>query len=61
MEYIQKELNISGNLTKDASPQILRRLLNGNIFQERVEKSRRGEKDLDIATNPEAEAADGSQ
>ena len=35
--YIQKELNIAGNLTKDTSPQMSRRLLNGNIFHERVE------------------------
>ena len=59
--YIQKELNIGGDLTKDTSPQILRRLLNGNISHERVAKSRRKEKDLNIATNPEAVAADGSQ
>ena len=59
--YVPKELNIDVDLTKVTSPQISRRLLNENISHGRVAKSRRKENDLNIATHPEAIAADGSQ
>ena len=59
--YVNKRLNISGNLTKDTAPQILRRLLNGNIPQESLEISKEKEKDLNIETNQEADAGDCRQ
>ena len=44
LRYVHKRLNISGNLTKDTSPQILRRLSNGNTpprkFRKPKEKKR---------------------
>ena len=54
MGYLPKGLNISGNLAKDTSHHILRRLLNGGIFQVAIDSRRGGEKDLDIETAQKA-------
>ena len=48
--YLPKRLNISGDLTKDTSHHILRRLLNGDISQVGLDSQKGGKKDLNIET-----------